>query len=157
MIATNLFGEELALYQGEYSGFMDCPSLALGLASYDEPSGCVFSAGLVTVNAFEYPLGAYEVALDTNNSPTAVEMLLDMDIVAMTGKSVRSDRCEYPIAMVNPVALSQIGTFDEVARELIDKIDNGDAGGSVHGRVRLPWLDFENVPSDGTSGRGMGR
>lgn len=79
---------------------------------------------------------AGHVVVDANNVPAAlVEALLSAGVVELSGRSVRSGFCSYPLATVPPRALAGLRGYEETVRELapltvVLEWEDGEGGGA---------------------------
>ena len=114
----------LALYSDSYS---HGGGLALGLVDATPGSEELGESwGLLTVNLPDQPEAASwcaqegHVILDTNNnSPELVAAVAGAGLVRLTGETVRSGFCEYPLAEVTSDAMRALRGFDETVDEVI--------------------------------------
>lgn len=123
---SKTFGEHitLALYSERY-GYGD--GMSVGLIDISE-DGDDFGEewGVLTVNLPNDPVAASwcaqggHVVIDTNNNPQAlVDALVREGVIELTGESVRSGFCSYPLATIAPKALSRLRGFEETADLLL--------------------------------------
>lgn len=76
------------------------------------------------------------VVIDANNvSRALVDALVRAGVVEMSGRSVRSGFCAYPLATVTPGALARLRGYEEAARELapltvVLEWEDGEGGGA---------------------------
>lgn len=86
--------------------------------------------------ASEWCAGSGHVVLDANNVPRAlVDALVRAGVVELSGCSVRSGFCSYPLATVPPRALAGLRGYEETVRELtpltvVLEWEDGDGGGA---------------------------
>ena len=86
--------------------------------------------------------GSGHVVIDANNVPGALaDALVRAGVVELSGRSVRSGCCAYPLATVTPRALAGLRGYEETVRELapltvVLEWEDGEGGGAEEwGRV----------------------
>lgn len=76
------------------------------------------------------------VVVDANNVPAAlVDALVEAGVIELSGRSVRSGFCSYPLATVPPRALAGLRGYEETVRELapltvVLEWEDGEGGGA---------------------------
>lgn len=158
----------LALYTDRYQ---TGSNLALAALDLTEPieNDYVESWGTLSVNLPDDPVAASwcaqdgNIVLDTNNNSQAlVDALVSANIIELTGESVRSGFCAYPLAKITPKAMDSLKSYPETVERILADIhetvmspvdEDRDPGVSLKGeaeamRDSASQLSGEDAPSD---------
>lgn len=132
----------LAICSDRYAGGGALALLALDATDPGDEEGYLDLWCSLTVNLPGDPVasawcsGPGHVVLDANDAPAALlEALERAGVVELSGRSVRSGFCSYPLAAVTPGALARLRGYDETVRALapltvVLEWEDGEGGGA---------------------------
>lgn len=125
-ISFDFYGERctLALYSDRYQSNDNLALAAIDISENSEDFGEQW--GTFTVNLPDDPVAADwcsrdgNVILDTNNNPQALfDALMTAGVIEITGESVRSGFCTYPLATITPQAMGSLMSYPETVERIL--------------------------------------
>ena len=115
----------VAICRGNYEAGDGLALLALDVTDPDDEDAYLDVWACLTVNLPCDPVAAAwcsepgHVVVDANDVPAALlDALVGAGVIRLSGRSVRSGYCSYPLATVPPCALAGIRGYEETVREL---------------------------------------
>lgn len=124
---TTGWGElvRLAICADRYESGGALALLALNVTNPGDEEGYLEIWDVITVNLPGDPVAAAwcsepgHVAVDANNvSAALIDSLVDTGVIELSGRSVRSGFCSYPLASVPSRVLEALGGYEETVRAL---------------------------------------
>lgn len=124
---TTSWGElmRLAICADSYERGGSLALLALNVTDPGDEDGYLEIWDVITVSLPGDPVaaawcsGTGHVVVDANNVPVAlIDSLVDTGVIELSGRSVRSGFCSYPLAFVAPRVLEALRGYEETVRAL---------------------------------------